>query len=141
MAQAEAPRSSRRKQPSPRVSSTGLPASAPISLQQGEPQRKGRKRTAGAILAEEASALPQPAAAKRLRKPAGSYRELAGEGECAQPAEPFLMPSQPRSKFNPLNTEQPARVVQGARKELSKLQLHAAAAVNLKEAVSTQMVQ
>ena len=47
----------------------------------------------------------------------------------------------PRSKFNPLNTEQPARVVQGAHKELSKLQLHAAAAVNLKEAVSTQMVQ
>ena len=62
----------------PMSSSTGLATPVPMELQQGERQGRARKRTVGQILADEASALPQPAAAKRQRKAAGAYKYLDG---------------------------------------------------------------
>ncbi len=72
----------RTKQITPRSSSPVLPTPTPMDIQQEQHLSKTRKRTAAAILAAEASALPQPISSKRLRKAAGSYRELAGQGTC-----------------------------------------------------------
>ena len=68
----------RRKQTAPTPSSTGLAIPVSVNLQQGERQSRAKKRTVAEILAADASALPQPAAAKRQRKAPGAYKYLDG---------------------------------------------------------------
>ncbi len=57
-----------------------LPTPTPMDIQQEQQLPKPRKRTAAAILAAETNALLQETPPKRMRRAAGSYKQLAGAG-------------------------------------------------------------